>query len=127
MKPFSLCLLFALAGCSSATTTSPSPALPVATVSAAHGDPAPGVDGPIDEVPAMSCDARDVNVLEHFIKPTCGGSTQADIAACVASHQIPTVFQIKLMPYKVYIVDQGAAPFYKVTDFPAPWCFGGAF
>lgn len=125
MKSLSLGLLFVMVGCSSSTTTSPSPALPASTVSAAHGDPVSGV--PVDEAPAMSCDARDVNVLEHFIKPTCGGSTQADIAACVASHQIPTVFQIALMPYKVYIVDTGVAPFYKVTDFPAPWCFGGAF
>ncbi len=111
-----------LGGCSSSMT--PSPALSVAQ--SAHEVPA-------DEVPAMSCEARDINVLEHFIKPTCGVSmltnlpSREQMAACVARHDVPTVFQIKLLPYQVYVVDSGVAPFYKVFDYPAPWCFGGAF
>ena len=115
-KNLSLFLVCVLGGCSSTTMTSPTTTLPVSTAAVSdHHEPAP-----IQK--ALSCAQRDEKVLEQYIKPRCGAPTLANISACVASHQLPTIYQFSDAPEKVYIQDIGYPPYYRVTDYPAAWC-----
>lgn len=100
-------LVMSLLACSSATMTTPT-ALN-------------GVDlGPRKYDPLLNtllCKWRDEVGVPAWIQENCPGGVQA----CTSAHAIPMVVTLSNQQ-KVYIEDKGYAPYYKVFDYPQPWC-----